>query len=660
MRRTLATSVLAAALFWASAAGAQQVLLNGVPVAGSPNVVNQVAVPDNQTLAVDPGASIVTAADAVIDAVNGTTITVINGGVITSTANDGIDAFGSTLFLTNSGTITGNKGVIASTITNLTNSGTITSNDDEGVLATTITNLTNSGTITGNEEGVRAITITNLTNFGTITGNFDGVEAITITNLTNFGTITGNDDGVDATTITNLTNSGTITGNFIGVLATTITNLTNSGTITGIFSNGVRASTLTNLTNSGTIIGTGGTAIRETGAANTLLTLLPGSNIQGLVDLGGGVNTLNVGNGLNTVTTFTAALPTIITNGAPFATQGTTVAVVDPTFLSLADNLVSDLASSIFSSVTSRLNEAGNGVLGLGAQALDGTGLNVTPVAATPGDARGFWLKGFGGVRKIDGSGPSVDAEHLFGGFVFGVDGESVPGLRLGLFAGLSAGHVDTEFAAQDIDIDSYFAGVYGRHEADGWWLDFAVTGGVLEHDTERLVANNLVPGGIERADGDYDGYFISPEMTVGTRGNFLGHTVKPSFRARYVGAWFEDYTETGTAAPLSVDDREVHTLEGRLQLGFMLTEGPAHGFELRIGVDGRVFLGDENVDATLFAQTLSFDPGGHDESLSGFIGGHFYDQVTESIQIFAGAEFGTGTEVDFRADAQAGVRISF
>ena len=619
MRRTLATSVLAAGLFWASAAGAQQVLLNGVPVAGSPNVVNQVAVPDNQTLAVDPGASIVTAADAVIDAVNGTTITVINGGAITSTANNGINAFGSTLFLTNSGTITVNL---------------------RGVLATTITNLTNSGTITGSSRGVQATTtITNLTNSGTITGNSnDGVLASTITNLTNSGTITGGDEGVEANTITNLTNSGTIRGG----------------------NKGVEASTITKLTNSGTIIGTVREAILEFGVGNTLLTLLPGSNIQGLVDLGGGVNTLNVGNGLNTVTTFTAALPTIITNGAPFATQGTTVAVVDPTFLSLADNLVSDLASSIFSSVTSRLNEAGNGVLGLGAQALDGTGLNVTPVAATPGDARGFWLKGFGGVRKIDGSGPSVDAEHLFGGFVFGVDGESVPGLRLGLFAGLSAGHVDTEFAAQEIAIDSYFAGVYGRHEADGWWLDFAVTGGVSEHDTQRLVANNLVPGGIERADGDYDGYFISPEVTVGTRGDFLGHTVKPSFRARYVGAWFEDYTETGTAAPLSVDDRDVHVAEGRLQLGFMLTEGPAHGFELRIGVDGRVFLGDENVDATLFAQSLSFDPGGHDESLSGFIGGHFYDQVTESVQIFAGAEFGTGTEVDFRADAQAGVRISF
>ena len=109
MLKHWAAAALCAGLAAASTAQAQQVLLDGVPVAGSPNVVNQVAVPDQETLVVDIGASIIVNADAVVDAANFTTITVLNAGTITSTADVGIDSIPSTLFLTNSGTITGNE-----------------------------------------------------------------------------------------------------------------------------------------------------------------------------------------------------------------------------------------------------------------------------------------------------------------------------------------------------------------------------------------------------------------------------------------------------------------------------------------------------------------------------------------------------------------------
>ena len=49
------------------------------------------------------------------------------------------------------------------------------------------------------------------------------------------------------------------------------------------------------ITNSGKIAGTGGTAIKLMPAADTL-TLLPGSQIIGAIDMGGGADTINIVN----------------------------------------------------------------------------------------------------------------------------------------------------------------------------------------------------------------------------------------------------------------------------------------------------------------------------------------------------------------------------
>jgi len=67
-------------LSWGQAADAQQVSIDGTPVAGSPAVTNQVGISDGSVLTIDLGASIITNITAVIDTVNGSSISVINSG----------------------------------------------------------------------------------------------------------------------------------------------------------------------------------------------------------------------------------------------------------------------------------------------------------------------------------------------------------------------------------------------------------------------------------------------------------------------------------------------------------------------------------------------------------------------------------------------------
>lgn len=447
----LFTTVFATGMVWSLSASAQQITLNGALVVGSPNVTAQIAIPDGETLAVEQGASVVvTGAAAVIDAADGTAVIVDNSGAIQSTDNAAIDALDSTLTLTNAGAIIGsitgiNYGVRAGAITSLTNTGTISGGFGVNAGAD-ISSLTNGGTIHGTGFGVRAVgNLGNLTNTGAISGGFFGVAAEAIGSLNNSGTIVAVDvagSGVAAnTTITSLVNSGTIIGqDGGGVGATDIVSLINSGTITSSnYGVATVGGTITSLTNSGTISGVNDAAIAEgliSGGGDTLLTLLPGSNIQGAIDLGPGVNTLNVGNGLNLATTFATLPDVIISNGAPMASQGTTVAVVDPTSLSVGSTMTVSLANSVSTALSSRPS---------GGQSTPLMVNGFWPVASISSTESyagntNVWLTAFGGTRQIDGSGPAVDADHHLGGFVLGADGRVQSGCLCRLFKQL-CGH---------------------------------------------------------------------------------------------------------------------------------------------------------------------------------------------------------------------------
>lgn len=261
--------------------------------------------------------------------------TVANSGTITgegSDLSDGVSMFryegqpadGYAAVLTNAagGAVTGTRfGAILSGGGTIENAGTITGEGAGGVLIqpqgiegeTGITGIiANSGTIAGTAGYGAVILATDtgtLTNSGTISGATFGVvveavesptEVTRVATLTNSGAISGAGDFgaavagfFDEATVAN---SGTIAGESHGVILGNFGNaaLTNTGAISGgelgVWGDG---SGPVVLDNAGMISGGSGVAVLL-GGFDDSVTLRTGSNIEGMVDAGEGVDSLTL------------------------------------------------------------------------------------------------------------------------------------------------------------------------------------------------------------------------------------------------------------------------------------------------------------------------------------------------------------------------------
>jgi len=615
-------------------------------------------------------------ADSATISNSGSIETIVGGGFLTGvlTAND--------VTIVNTGSISGGNSAISSTLgaVNLINSGTITGGPGGGAInAQTDATVTNYGYILGGTRGPNGVSVSTGTatviNYGMISagnssvqsfsGNVDvinhgtllqGVFAGTGAIVVNHGSIVSQDTGVAGNTV-NVTNTSTIVGSgFAGVFATTTATVNNSGTISG--RTGILADT-GNVTNSGTIIGTAGPAIQFAGNPDTL-TLLAGSNIQGAIDLGGGVNTLNVGNGLSIANTFTGAAPVIgTTYGAPFAVSGNQVAVLDPTSIAAQTNGFYDLTNGILSSVQNWLNGSRNGgVVGVtqGPGSLIDSGYDTT--------RQQLWAQVFGVRRNSDRSQPILETETRVGGVVTGLDRQFSHHARAGIFIGGAWGDLDHELNTQEAETDSFFGGLYASRGAGPWKFDAAITAGWSDNDTSREVANNLAPTGLQTARADFESIFVSPEVTI-TRAVWAGPVrFEPGLNLRYAGLFQDGYREQGAADNLNLGARDVHLLQARAQIALPYEHETMHGgltaVALHIGLQGRTNLGDSGVNAVLLGQTISFDPSDDDE-VGGLYGGATFSHTTpRGLTLQASAEGLAETNDSIQVTGHAGAKITF
>lgn len=604
-------------------------------------------------------------------------LTVLQGADITTTGTDAT-FLGANVSVTNSGTISGGShGVVANSISDLTNFGTI-SGGDRGVFSQDITDLTNSGTISGGDRGVSAFsTIGTLTNSGTINGGNVGVRVFSgsgsITSLINSGIISGGDDGIDANDITSLTNSGTIHGG------------TNAG---------VDASTITALTNNGTISG-GTFAIQASGAgADTTLTLNAGSVLIERIDLGGGTNTLNIGQGLSLNSTFEsnggAALVGLgsaaghLIAVVPVPGGGTNndveVVAVDPSAFATMDDALAALTSGIGQTVQGRqsalrsdpaLNFANRYAAAEenSLAAFSDLDLNDAPHL----NPNRFWIEGFGAYRQDNDDRVGGDFEHLIGGLVAGVDVPLDAITSVGVMAGFAASTLENEIDTQQTDTMSYYAGVYASMQALGLAWDASLTVGYTDYDQERITANNLVAGGLETAGANFGGWFINPQITA-TNSSPTGFTsttmgfglasIEQSLTLSYAGLFLDGYTETGTTNPLSLDDRSVHVASARAALALPFEAVHADGALTTIrligGIEARTQFGDDGVSGTLLGQTVSTTLSDDDATFGGFLGVSGEYQTTTGLTAYANAESLIETDAAYQISATAGLRIAF
>jgi hypothetical protein len=548
----------------------------------------------------------------------------------------------------------------------------------------------NSGSITGgNFGGIRATTA-NVANSGTITGGAGSAGIVATTaNVTNSGTITG-DQGIFADIVANVTNSGTIRGSgSVGISSNNTANVINSGTITG-GTNGIALLAgfggVANVTNSGII--TGGTAALQFDVNPDTLTLLPGSKIIGAINLGGGGDTVNVRTGNQNLTfdtlagaTVTSTLPFVVVGNrvvtidvTPFATAGTTlgdfsrsVAAMVPVFDDLpATTGGAPLAFAPPSAPAPIFSPAFDHIPGLSAYAADTVAFKAPTV--THADGTTFWARGFGGQRIQQADGVVLrNVSNFFGG-AMGMDKAVSPNLRVGAFIGAGSTRTSIELNSGDSESNLGFGGLYARYLWGASFLHAAVQGGGSRNGTTRNINNNLVAGGLETAKASYNGWYVSPELTLGHRialGHVLGaqHILTPSVQVRYLYGSFGSYTETGSTANLTVNDQTVQTLEERAEFKLtrstLLNPYSALLIHLTGGALGVQRVGGNTVNAVLLGQAIPFATPGKDDVWGGF-GGLGMEFRHANVAMFGAAEYLALNDDSSVVSGKAGLRVAF
>ncbi len=353
--------------------------------------------------------------------------------------------------------------------------------------------------------------------------------------------------------------------------------------ISGAFS--ILAGGASTITNSGTITGTNGTAISLSAAADTL-TLLPGSQIFGAINMGGGADVVNVvgGGGVASVVALRNFTGTVNTRGlAVYNSTTQQVATLDGTAFAQADRGLMDIAGGASSLVSGRLNNISSSANGMMAMAYAPDESNPrnanakmftkAPVAQWSDAPYVVWTNGFGGQRTQDATDQTLHSTSTAYGGAIGIDRRVRPNWLLGAFAGGGAGNLSVDSNVQKVDSDYGFGGGYSRFEWGSQFLDVTVQAGSIHNKSTRQVADNIA--GLAIATASYNGWFVSPEVAYGYRINMgNGITLTPTARLRYVAGMFDGYNEAGSAQNLSVGSRTLAGLRGARRAGSVAADG--------------------------------------------------------------------------------------
>ncbi|MCH9627247.1 MAG: hypothetical protein S4CHLAM2_08820 [Chlamydiales bacterium] len=397
------------------------------------------------------------------------------------------------------------------------------------------------------------------------------------------------------------------------------------------------------LINGGTIKGGAGfSAIVYTDSStNPTLTLLRGSNIQGSVNSFTDPINLNVESGLNLLLTLSNGSLGSLGIEAPFAVvNDNTVAVIDRAGFALQADVLADLSDTI----------------------LGGIYRNKTTDPCYPCCTSDFsmWMEGIGSYRKRGINNGVVGYKNRQGGIVLGANTTVCSGCG-SAFLGFMRGRAEVDRNTQNACLDTFFGGAAYETYICGTFMGLAIAGGYIHWENTRYVMNNLANGGLEAAQAQTSAGFVSPEFTLARAYSCFSVPLALSGTVRYAGLFLGHYTETDSSANLSVQDRDIHLITARAELGAPVTNCNnvcEWVLEPYIGVFARFQFGDD-VHTALLGQSLAFDPG-LEQTLGGLLLGFRATQAVGRFNLFLNVESSFDSENSSRILGEGGISLSF
>lgn len=467
-------------------------------------------------------------------------------------------------------------------------------------------------------------------------------------------------------------------------VATTVTmsggTLVNNGSISGT-DYGVVLSTAGNeITTSGAI--SGGTASIRYGVGGNQLNIMPTASFGSLVDFNnttGNTTTFGTGSysipvalyasGGNTVQLNNSRQSVIYDNagsasgtinvvdvGAGALSSATTQTITNTVGLVMTDILSLDVERNgpVYGGPGS------GGALGYADSAPESKGNKAITKMVGDGlavDRYGnlVWMRAFGGQRFDTDIGST--AGHY--GLAAGVD-HAFGGDRVGVMAGYGRLANEMDDASSKVDGDTYFGGLYGRHDFGAGKLDASLIAGGIASTSERSINS-----GAQTATGSYGGWFFSPEVAVSRdQGLGSGWMFTPKGVVRYTHGSFDGYSEHGSSQNITYQGRSSDVLQAALELKVtrwrQLADGQSAGLSLTGTVEDTYNMGDSKLNASLQGTDFTVASSEARNVVGGKLGASAELRVNSRTTLFAGARAGLYSDQSWDYAANAGLKLKF
>lgn len=270
-----------------------------------------------------------------------------------------------------------------------------------------------------------------------------------------------------------------------------------------------------------------------------------------------------------------------------------------------------------------------------------------------------MWIRAFGGLRYLPSSDGETGNHASHYGMIAGVD-RQFDTHRFGVFGGAGRVRSDASDGSSELRGDTGFLGIYGAGEYENIRLNGSITAGGIHNTTKRSINT-----GAQTAEGDYDGWYVSPEFSV-SREYRISPDLALTGRAklRYTGAFYEGYQETGSSQNIDYASQESHSIDGRLELELAKTLVTSAGLPAKVTVTGSVlnthYLGSGNLRASLDNNEFNVSSGRRSNVLGAGLGLGFDAALTKRVNAYGGVDAAVYNDDSKSLSGRLGVKVAF